>query len=462
MSNQTNCILHLSSETWTKDTNGLFDYESKSKKKYELFIGDSLSIKRNGDNLNGTKDESNPNDESLFNITKSNDSIYNIETKIQGDYESIENSTYLNSKLWYIINNEPRVDTQNNHNDFQCINKDYFLNKDDIIKFGRTKFIISEINMDNDNEAIDEKIKDLSLNETNWNESNYINELNYKVDCHFDLVSKANCLADEENEIKNNSEEKELCRICFGEEIDRNNNPMIHLCHCKGDINYAHFWCIKRWMGTKLHIFEKQEKSVRSYYISNFNCEICKTPYPSKFKLNNNDKIYDLIDIKRPENSNYIILESLNQVKNNCNNKSIHVIPLKNNDEFLIGRGSHCDIVINDISVSRYHSKIKYNKKNKTLLIKDLQSKFGTLVLIKSPFEIIEPIQFQIGRTYFKASLENNNDLKNFQALNQIENEKNLEKNEQTKNENNFEPPENSIKEKNILENDNMDIEENL
>ena len=173
MSNQTNCILHLSSETWTKDTNGLFDYESKSKKKYEFFIGDSLSIKRNGDNLNGAKDESNPNDESLFNITKSNDSIYNIETKIQGDYESIENSTYLNSKLWYIINNEPRVDTQNNHNDFQCINKDYFLNKDDIIKFGRTKFIISEINMDNDNEAIDEKIKDLSLNETNWNESNY-------------------------------------------------------------------------------------------------------------------------------------------------------------------------------------------------------------------------------------------------------------------------------------------------
>ena len=33
MTNQSNCILHLSLETWTKDTNGLFDYESKSKKK---------------------------------------------------------------------------------------------------------------------------------------------------------------------------------------------------------------------------------------------------------------------------------------------------------------------------------------------------------------------------------------------------------------------------------------------
>jgi len=73
-----------------------------------------------------------------------------------------------------------------------------------------------------------------------------------------------------------------------------------------------------------------------------------------------------------------IILESLNQVKDNCNIKCIHVIQL-NNDDLIIGRGHESDIRINDISVSRNHAKLKYNQENGTILLRDLKSKFGTL-----------------------------------------------------------------------------------
>ena len=71
------------------------------------------------------------------------------------------------------------------------------------------------------------------------------------------------------------------------------------------------------------------------------------------------EKTFDLIDITRPDN-NYIVLESLNQMKENCKIKSIHIISLTD-DPITIGRGHESDVRINDISVSRSHASLKYN-----------------------------------------------------------------------------------------------------
>ena len=78
--------------------------------------------------------------------------------------------------------------------------------------------------------------------------------------------------------------------------------------------------------------------------------------------------------------------------------------------------------------------------------------------------EIKEPIQFQIGRTYFNASPIYNGEFKNYQIQNKVLDDKNLEKIEEIKNENNYEALETNSKEKEILENDNnnMEIEEEL
>ena len=228
-----------------------------------------------------------------------------------------------------------------------------------------------------------------------------IDGLNKDTEPVFDFIFQAK----DSNDFKDIPDDERMCKICYSDENDRENNPLVHLCNCNGGLRFSHFDCIKRWMETKLVIKENEKKTVKSYSIRSFNCEICKTPYPFRFKLEGIEKPFELIDLQRPIDCDYIVLESLNQMKENCNIKSFHVIQLTG-DELIIGRGHDSDIRINDISVSRSHAKLKYNIEDGTLLLRDLKSKFGTLILIKRPLLIKEKkIHLQIGRTYIEGWL---------------------------------------------------------
>lgn len=89
--------------------------------------------------------------------------------------------------------------------------------------------------------------------------------------------------------------------------------------------------------------------------------------------------LHDLVNYQKPQ-GNFIVLQSLEQEKNTS--RIIHVIkPTPAKDIFKLGRGHESDLRINDISVSRLHSKIKFE--NGSFLLEDNTSKFGTLVLIK-------------------------------------------------------------------------------
>ena len=119
-----------------------------------------------------------------------------------------------------------------------------------------------------------------------------------------------------------------------------------------------------------------------------------------RFRHNNN--INNLIDYIKPIDKNYMILESLNQVKDGNNYKSIHVITLEENVRTVMGRGHDADIRINDISVSRLHGTITLQAGNK-IFLKDLGSKFGTLALIQTKFIVPEKkVCIQIGRSYME------------------------------------------------------------
>lgn len=102
-----------------------------------------------------------------------------------------------------------------------------------------------------------------------------------------------------------------------------------------------------------------------------------------------------------PENQNYIILESLNSIKENAYPLSVHILMFlddKDYDNYVLGRGHESDLRISDISVSRLHAKIFM--KNNNYYIEDLSSKFGTLVLATKPIEINhENKVIQIGRS---------------------------------------------------------------
>ena len=377
-------------KTWEKDTNGLFDYYSKETSNFKSSIYEDMELIRNGHEVKEVKtgiliDEKEDNIETLFNIKKQ-DKEFIIENNIEINMEQTEeNINKINDKLWYVVHQK---------------NKRYYLLKNDIIKLGRIKYLITEESINSGDIKYELSFPDLDT-------TSNINKQNLLIGNPFNLVKEVKCLSEEEK----NLEEKILCKFCYAEEADPFNNPMIHLCNCKGYLNYAHFNCIKYWMSTKIIKKENDKKTVMNYFLPQFNCEICKVPFPFKFRLNRNkNKIYELIDIERP-NCNYIILESLNQKKeNNENHKFIHVIKLINEDDITIGRANNADIKINDISVSRLHAKLNFNFDQKSVQIVDLKSKFGSLVLIKDKIELKsgECLIAQVGRTLFGTNIIKN------------------------------------------------------
>jgi hypothetical protein len=304
---------------------------------------------------------------------------------------NVENIAKINNNCWYVCNDNKNSSFEINKKN-KNKNVNYYLTKNDIIKFGRLKFSLIEVHLYSGDTKYELQIPD---------NASLININNSKSENVFNLEREVPIL------LPSNSEEKIQCRICYSEEEDIETNPMVHLCKCKGGINYAHYKCIKSWMRTKLIILMNHKRTVKTYYINKFNCEICKTPYPFRFKIPGHDKVFELIDIIRPIIGNYIILESLDQVKENNNNKYIHIITFVDGNDITIGRGIDADVKINDISVSRLHSILNFNFEQKSLLIRDCSSKFGTLVLIKDNFELKErdSLVMQIGRSVINAKV---------------------------------------------------------
>ena len=390
-------VLSLCTKTWVRDSHGLFDYESNQTKHLNAILAESVFITRKKHEI---KTVNNPKqlqeeEELLFNVRHDDINKFVLESpvpvRIQPNQKNINE---LSNKIWYILKNDP-IKSNNSNQVIINTNDDYYLCKNDVIKLGRVKYSLNEINIPSRQNNIDTAPPMTDITKYD------IDDLNKNTEPVFDFIFKAR----DSSEYTDIPEDERLCKICYSEENDRENNPLVHLCNCNGGLRFSHYMCIKRWMETKLQIKENEKKTVKSYNIKSFNCEICKTPYPFKFKLNGIEKPFELIELEKPVGCDYIVLESLNQMKENCNIKSIHVIQL-GTDELIIGRGHESDIRINDISVSRSHAKLRYDMENGTILLRDLKSKFGTLILIKKPLQIKEKkIHIQIGRTYIEGWL---------------------------------------------------------
>ena len=263
-------ILCLSTRTWVRDSHGLYDYESSQTKNLNLVLGDSVQISRIKNDLHTTeKDKEIPNEEELIlNINYQKNDIYTIDNPVnlmmQPTEENINN---LSNKIWYVLKSEdttsPNLQTINN------INEDYHLCKNDIIKLGRVKYALNQIYIPDKKNIID---IDLPNNDLSYN----IEKINIHSEPAFNFIYQ----------VKNNNlsenEEENMCKICYSND-NSDDNPLVHLCSCSGGIRFAHYFCIKKWMETKLILKENDKKTVKSYNIKSFNCEICKTPYPCKF-----------------------------------------------------------------------------------------------------------------------------------------------------------------------------------
>ena len=147
------------------------------------------------------------------------------------------------------------------------------------------------------------------------------------------------------------------------------------------------------------------KETVTTYTFSKFNCDICKTPYPIRFRIPDFDKIYNLVDLNLPQETNYFVLESLDYIKEENNIKTIHVVQLYD-DYITLGRANTNDIQNNDISFSREHAIIKFDKLNGNLILENKSEKFGTLVLVRGNIKMKEKnINLQIGKSYITLNL---------------------------------------------------------
>ena len=282
---------------------------------------------------------------------------------------------------WFIFKKNKKILEKSNK---------YILKEGDIFKLGRIIFRVKDINLNKSKEKYnsddDYLVKNILTEKTNNIENNKNNINLFKI-----------------------KKNKNICRICYGDE-DEENNPLIQPCSCSGTMKFIHYECLKKWIETQSFIKLEGNDIYSVFVIKNLECELCKNKFPDIIKHNNN---YFQISNYNFYYKNYIVFESL--VVDGKKNKFLYVINL--NEDYLklkIGRGIEANIVITDISISRFHCKL-IKEKNK-IYLEDDNSKFGTLILIQSQFlKIIKnlPLNIQIGNSFFNIQISQNYNLFN-------------------------------------------------
>lgn len=125
------------------------------------------------------------------------------------------------------------------------------------------------------------------------------------------------------------------CRFCWANEHD-NVNPLISSCNCSGGVRFVHFDCLKTWIKTKMATQENSK--LRMYFWKTFECEICKSVFPTRFKTQNGLK-YSLFDFKIDKSRDYLMLEGINADKSTS--KLIYLLlPNSANCQFKMGRAN--------------------------------------------------------------------------------------------------------------------------
>ena len=256
----------------------------------------------------------------------------------------------------------------------------YKPNINDIIRFGRVQFIVRSM-------------KDKSISNDNNDLLNEDNEYNKPI-----------FLPNDNSNLKTNYSKSIICDLCQKKETDIANNPIIKICPCK-KCPLFHLNCFKNEYIKKEKIFQYHEKNymggnLKIIYFINFLCPFCNEPYNPIVKKGNN--FYNIMPYSFDKQLYHIILESINFVKEGvfCVMIIIFTFPNKN-EEYYLGRGHEASFKISDISISRVHAKVYLKDDN--IIIDDLGSKFGTLLLVRKNIDVNEMIEkkmkIQIGRS---------------------------------------------------------------
>ena len=303
----------------------------------------------------------------------------------------------LNFKLWKAL--PLYKDNDKDKNNIQ--NYFYELKENDIIRLGNVKLILREIHINN--------------NDKNNNNNKDIIKRPFTLRLKCDKTS--------------------ICNEC-GQNYTSPENPLINL-ECT---KYYHYKCIKDIIKNNIKKDEYENGCIRYYFKTN--CLDCKKFSPLSFIVEfdevinkNNEKIkfFELIDIPRDENEDYLVFETIDfwdkqqeyikyiyfiKLKNlkNVNSKDKHVEIIllggdekKSNNKYNIKYNKLIKIEGNS-TVSFQHAIIEYDLENKTLKLSNKSEKHNTLVLqdkleLKYNDKYNDKLLFELGNIQIESYL---------------------------------------------------------
>lgn len=335
--------------TWARDSHDLFDFEAHHLQTQTFSVSEPAICVRNGTEVRvlGERETLTPgNGEPLLRLVQRDGAFWVDKAS----------SSSNSKKLWLVVR------------DFSgCGHR---VAEGDVMKLGRFKFRVRQLAAN----ACDGAQPELKLDD-----------------------SGVVCCA-------NNSGDTDLttttCRICLLEGPGEG-DPLITPCHCNGTIKYVHLGCLRHWIRGRLNL---SDASGGSYFYRPLACELCKAVYPTYINTGNDRLREPLVEVPHTQPP-FIVLENMVRDSQQHAARGLHVISLT--DKVLkLGRGHESDVRIADVSISRCHATIRFQRGH--FILEDNNSKFGTLVAMKKP-RMLEPsksISIQMGRTVLSLSAQ--------------------------------------------------------
>lgn len=457
---------------WPIDNNELIDILSNPYNKQSFDVSNPVRLYRDDEEIKLEKIKENDNN--------SKEKITDDEDIIKLGEILIKDSKYYykpNTKESYYPNlNDTNNTTNNNNTEFYSwliykgnkipVNKNkYRIKEGDILKIGREWLFIKDIYITKRTKKL-LKIKCKEKNKGNNKLFSYHSQTNKELNINedFNVMEFNDTDEDKDEEIKgeknkfiteneeskkhlkhiivkdkesseknsnhyndnNKNKRVKICRICYLEEYDKYNNPLIKPCKCSGSMKYIHYECLLHWIKTKISVESSSYSSnelLSVYTLSPLECELCKTKLPDY--LRHKKEIYSLLNLdkkfneeinlnkkgekiskKRRENKDsYIIFDSISPQR--IESRFRFFVKFNENNILKIGRGLDMQLVLNDISVSRNHCQLKIEDDG-SIVLEDNNSKFGSLVLIQKEIEILKGncLNIQVGTNYFTFTLK--------------------------------------------------------